>query len=243
LNQAGLFWKAGERDSVKFILYLIDFDRLSQYFTLSEKQNAAFLWKDLANSTPNLTPPQQINYLNQSLALDPDNPDALALKGLALAALGQRQTGESLIQRALSIASDHTGKSLIILGEYIGRDSADPALVGEAWIWMRAGGFYSYYDLTQAEKMTQKSLDTYANNEWAQDLLAEILLRQDHCVDALPFAQTATKLLPEYLPFQKRLGDIYWCLGDKIQANQIYQQIIVQDSSYEIILHDRLSAP
>jgi tetratricopeptide (TPR) repeat protein len=244
LNMSAVFWKQGRPSMTEALLDEINRRGLRPSLTPSAAYQAAFLLTDLTLAQPDWSLADRLRRLNKALIFAPDYADALALKGMSLAALGQRESGENLLQQALAITFQQANEGLIHIGRYYLRDDSNPAEAGEAWIWMRVGQYYLYYDSNpkKAEEALLISLAMHPDNEWAQNMLAVLLLRQGRCAEALPHAQAAVAIYPEYLGFQRTLGDVYWCVGEEDQAVVIYRQIVIRDPAYYDALQERLSS-
>ena len=159
-------------------------------------------------------------WFDQALSLVPDNLMALVWKGYVLGELGDVATWGNLTRMAV---------------ELYPRES-------EAW---RFWGTYlaSQGESPEAEAALRHAVDLAPDSAWAHVNLAQVQLSVGSCREALPHAQVtgggdpnleASRLLV--------LGDVYWCLGERAAALQVYRQLVALQPTYCGRLKDRLSS-
>jgi tetratricopeptide (TPR) repeat protein len=160
-------------------------------------------------------PDVAVEWLDRALALEPLYCDAILDKGLSVMRLGQRESGLAMMQHSVNMCPDY------------------------AHGWASLGAEYLANDLTTAESAIRRSVEISPTYGYAQLLLAQVLVRQGRCSEALSPAQMAVKVYPmsDYL---EQLGDVYWCLGDFSQAVGVYGQVVKMDPSKSDRLRDRL---
>ena len=241
LNQATDFWKAGQFGVTLSALTYIEKWKFEEYLSINDKNRAAMLWTSLVTSQASLLPEEQLFRLDKALALNPNFPDAIALKGITLANLGDRQSGKALLMQALSIVTEKE-TDINPNGQYYIKSGVNKKAGEEGWIWMRLGQYYLNVegDFAEAENALKKSLLLYPENEWANDFMVTLFVRQELYSDALPYAQKAVSLNRNIPEFWRKLGDIYWFLGEKEEAVKIYEQLIQSDPSFSSLLADRI---
>ena len=141
-----------------------------------------------------------LEWFDRSLALEPLYCEAMLDKGLSIIRLGQQDQGIALMQQSVEACPDY------------------------AHGWASLGAEYIGSDLSAAETAIRRSIAIDPSYGWSQFLLAQVLMRQERCTEALLPAQTAVRLFPA-ADYQQQLGDVYWCLGDKESAIAEYQKL------------------
>jgi tetratricopeptide (TPR) repeat protein len=213
------YWKAGDTSKAIELLDLFQSYHLEGALSSVERrQLAGIRCAVVLSGLP--TAEAGVYQLNRALELAPDYPDALALKGIALGQLGQQSEGLALLRKSLELATEQEAPLIKLrLAQYY-------RTVGE---------------VSEAEAVIRGVLNGYPGDSDAIALLSVLLIQQNRCLEAVPYAQAAVRANNRRGDLWRILGDVYWCTGQKVLARDAYQQAANFEPTYSDKLKDRLA--
>jgi tetratricopeptide (TPR) repeat protein len=166
-----------------------------------------------------------LRQADKILAIAPKSVDGLVWKGYALGLLKQDpEQAARYLETAVSLYPNSVF-ALTYTAQYYFYLSPGRSLREKAW------------------PILERALQIDPQDELALKMTTEYLFDEGKCQAALPMAQKAAKLFPAQAGPWERLGNVYWCMGEKDLARSYYQEAINIDPNYDPNLQDRMTTP
>jgi tetratricopeptide (TPR) repeat protein len=161
---------------------------------------------------------EAFSLVSAGLEIEPEHPGLLYEKGVVYDMKGDKDMAMEQMRRVLAIDPDHADAL-----NYIGYTYAEQGI-----------------NLTEAEQLIIRALETKPNNGYIIDSLGWVYFQKGRFEEALVYLKRAAELVPEDPIILEHLGDVYLKLGQPEKALEFFERALGNKKKDPDEIHNKI---